>query len=229
MYQTIRKIATIGVLTIAIAVLVVVQATAGESSDAVKKQAEQDISYTVQAGDTLYRISRQNNITVGKLMQYNGLTDSKILIGQKLYLPANWDNISAVISRGNKNVSYEDVVLLARLIHAEARGESFTGKVAVGAVILNRIKSPEFPYTIKDVIMEKNRHVYQFTPVADGSINLEPDEVSVQAALQALKGDDPTNGALFFYNPVASTDKWILTLPVLTKIGNHVFASPSKV
>lgn len=229
MYQKIRKLAMIGALTVAITLLVVTKSTAGEGSDVIEESVEQVKSYTVQAGDTLYRISRQYNIPISKLMQYNGLTDSIILIGQKLYLPVGGDNISAVISRGDKNISYEDVMLLARLIHAEARGESFRGKVAVGAVILNRLKSPDFPHTIKDVIMEKNQYVYQFTPVADGSINLEPDDSSIQAALQALKGDDPTNGALFFYNPEVSTDKWIQTLPVVTRIGNHVFASPSKV
>jgi len=116
-------------------------------------------------------------------------------------------------------------MLLARLIHAEARGESFEGQVAVGAVILNRINSPHFPKTIPDVILQKNNRVYQFSPVGDGSINLEPDEKALKAAEQALSGKDPTGGALFFYNPDISGDTWILTLPVVTKIGNHVFAT----
>lgn len=198
-------------------------ATAGESSD------DPIPCYIVQEGDTLYQISRENKTTVGKLMQYNGLNSTTILIGQKLYLPTQNSNVSTVISRNNHNFSKEDVMLLARLIHAEARGESFKGKVAVGAVIINRINSPYFPHSIEDVIMQKNQNVYQFSPVGDGSINLEPDESSLLAALQALEGDDPTNGALFFYNPDASSDKWIRTLPVITRIGNHVFASSTKV
>ena len=116
-------------------------------------------------------------------------------------------------------------MLLARIIHAEARGESFEGKVAVGAVVLNRIRSPHFPKTISDVIFQKNNRVYQFSPVGDGSFNLEPDETSLEAALQALSGKDPTGGALFFYNPELSSDRWIRTLPVMTRIGNHVFAT----
>ena len=155
-------------------------------------------------------------------MQVNNLTESLIRPGDVLELPEPVE-VEIALSRGK--VSREELMLLARIIHAEARGESFEGKVAVGAVVLNRIRSPHFPKTISDVIFQKNNRVYQFSPVGDGSFNLEPDETSLEAALQALSGKDPTGGALFFYNPELSSDRWIRTLPVMTRIGNHVFAT----
>lgn len=191
----------------------------------VELSPEAQICYVVQEGDTLYAIGRDNGITVGTLMRYNGLSSTLIKPGQKIYLPTNYPPVAEVLSRSNISVSREDIMLMARLIHAEARGESFIGKVAVGAVILNRLDSPLFPHTIYDVIMERNSAVYQFSPVGDGTINLDPCESSIQAAIQALSGDDPTGGALFFYNPDIATDRWIRTLPVITRIGNHVFAA----
>ncbi|MEG6615502.1 cell wall hydrolase [Peptococcaceae bacterium 1198_IL3148] len=225
MYKKIRMLATELLLLMAITLFVTGVAIAGESSDVTDVT---NMCYIVQEGDTLYQISREHQTTVGKLMQYNGLESTKILIGQKLYLPPQNGKVM-LSSRNNHNITNEDIMLLARLIHAEARGESFTGKVAVGAVIINRMNSPYFPHSIREVILERNQYVYQFSPVADGSINLEPDDSSILAAQQALKGDDPTNGALFFYNPEACSDKWIRTLPVITRIGNHVFASSTKV
>jgi len=184
------------------------------------------LSYTVKAGDTLYDIAREHRVELSELMKVNSLTGSLIWPGDILSLPE--EKLTSVsLSRGSipSNISEGELILLARLIHAEARGESFLGQVAVGAVIMNRLASPHFPKTITKVIYQRSNQVYQFSPVADGSINLEPDEKAVQAALQALNGDDPTGGALFFYNPDLSRDRWILTLPVITRIGNHVFAT----
>ena len=118
----------------------------------------------------------------------------------------------------------EELRLIARVINAEARGESFIGKVAVGAVIVNRLRHPAFPKTVREVIFQCTNGIYEFTPVADGSINLEPDEDAFRAAELAVRGVDPTNGALFFYNPQTARDQWIRTLPVTVAIGNHVFA-----
>lgn len=184
------------------------------------------ISYTVKKGDTLYDISRKYRIGVHELMSINNLKGDLIKPGDILILSKKFSPKSH-LSRGNMSISREDLMLLARVIHAEARGESFEGKVAVGAVILNRLASPYFPKTIKEIIYQKNNHVYQFSPVRDGSINLQPDEKAIQAAVQALSGVDPTNGSLFFYNPDISKDQWIRTLPVVTRIGNHVFATCS--
>lgn len=179
-------------------------------------------NYTVREGDTLSEIACEYRIALKNLMKSNGLESSLILPGQVLAIP---QESSGELNRGA--ISRDELVLLARLIHAEARGESFEGQVAVGAVILNRLESPHFPKTIPEVVFQKSNHVYQFSPVGDGSIDLEPDERSISAAKEALSGRDPTGGALFFYNPVISKDTWIRTLPVLRKIGNHVFATCS--
>lgn len=111
--------------------------------------------------------------------------------------------------------------MLARAIHAEARGESYTGKVAVGAVILNRIRSPLFPNTLKEVVYQKNA----FTCVQDRQILLTPCLDCYKAAFDAILGKDPTNGCLFYYNPKTATSRWMRerrTIDVVT-IGNHVF------
>lgn len=113
----------------------------------------------------------------------------------------------------------EDLELLARIIHAEARGETFEGQVAVGAVVLNRVKHPRFPQTIREVIYQPG----QFTAVTDRQIELPPDSKAYLAAEAALEGQDPTNGALYYYNPKLATDKWIRTRMIVKSIGNHHF------
>ncbi len=179
------------------------------------------VCYTVQPGDTLSEIAEVFNVSLNKLVEANNLRSSTIRPNEILVIPDKLKTSS--LSRGN--ILRDELILLARAIHAEARGESFTGKVAVGAVILNRVSSPKFPGTIGEVILQRDKHTVQFSPVADGTINLTPDEVAIKAALEALRGTDPTGGALFFYNPQIASDQWIKTLPVVTRIGNHVFAT----
>ena len=113
-----------------------------------------------------------------------------------------------------------DITLLARIIEIEARGEPYLGKVAVGAVVVNRVKDPRFPSTIRDVIFEPN----QFKSVASLSRFPVPSEESRRAAIEALRGRDPTGGALFFYNPdVVGRHPWWDSRPNRVRIGNHVF------
>lgn len=114
------------------------------------------------------------------------------------------------------------VDLLARLINGEARGEPYKGQVAVGAVVMNRVKSSEFPDTISGVIYQKG----QFSCVTDGQFNKAIDEDSTvyKAAQEALNGADPTNGCLFFYNPKTSKSKWLYTRQTVITIGSHRFA-----
>lgn len=182
------------------------------------------LCYTIQEGDTLSGISQKFDVSLGQLIKVNKLRSTLIRPGEVLIIPERAAGmVTETISRSN--IPRDDLLLLARIIYAEARGESFTGQVAVGAVVLNRVASPYFPKTIREVILQSNPYVHQFTPVADGSINLEPDEIAVNAALQALQGKDPTNGALFFYNPQTAPDRWIRQLPVVARIGNHVFAA----
>lgn len=117
----------------------------------------------------------------------------------------------------------DDMVnLLARLVNGEARGEPYEGQVAVAAVILNRVKSPKFPNTIASVIYQKS----QFSCVTDGQFNEPIDENSTvfKAAQEAMNGSDPTNGALYFYNPAKTKSKWLFSLPTTMTIGKHVFA-----
>ena len=123
-------------------------------------------------------------------------------------------------SGGNSSYSSSDVYLLAKCIYAEARGEPYIGQVAIGAVVLNRVKSSSFPNTIAGVIYQP----YAFTAVADGQINLEPNDTAYKAARDAMNGWDPTNGCLYYYNPATATSAWIWSRPVMLSIGNHNFA-----
>ena len=122
---------------------------------------------------------------------------------------------------GVNGYSSSDVKLLARLIYAEARGESYTGQVAVGAVVLNRVKSSSFPNTISGVIYQP----YAFTCVNDGQINLTPNNTAYSAARDAMNGWDPSYGSLYYYNPKVATSSWIYTRPTVVTIGRHVFAA----
>lgn len=118
------------------------------------------------------------------------------------------------------NITNEELLLLSKLVTGEARGESYEGQVAVAAVVINRVKDQRFPNSIKDVIYQKNA----FSVVEDGSINMQPTESAYSAAREALYGEDPTNKAVFFWNPDIATCKWIKTLNPYLRIGNHVFA-----
>lgn len=119
------------------------------------------------------------------------------------------------------NNSTSDLQLMARAINGEARGEPYEGQVAVGAVILNRVKSSKFPNTIAGVIYEKGA----FTAVADGQINVPIEEGStvVKAARDAMNGWDPTNGCIYYFNPNTATNKWIWSRPLVKTIGKHRF------
>ena len=113
------------------------------------------------------------------------------------------------------------VNLLARAIHGEARGEPYTGQVAVGAVILNRVKHPSFPNTVAGVIYQPGA----FTAVSDGQINAAMYDSCLRAARDALNGWDPVGGAIYYYNPRTATNQWIRSRPIIATIGKHVFCS----
>ena len=128
---------------------------------------------------------------------------------------------------GTENVSYavssgtSDIQLMARAINGEARGEPYEGQVAVGAVILNRVKSSQFPNTIAGVIYQPGA----FTAVSDGQINAPIDEGSTvyKAAQDAMNGWDPTGGCIYYFNPSTATNKWIWSRPFVKTIGKHRF------
>ncbi len=121
---------------------------------------------------------------------------------------------------GTNGYTSSDLYLMAKAIYAEGRGESYTGQVAIGAVIVNRVKSPQFPNTVAGVVYQKGA----FTAVDDGQINLEPDETAYNAARDAMNGWDPTYGCLYYYNPAVATSSWIFERQTVTVIGKHVFA-----
>ncbi|EHQ92293.1 spore cortex-lytic enzyme [Desulfosporosinus youngiae] len=117
---------------------------------------------------------------------------------------------------GYKNI---DTNLLARAVNAEARGEPYIGQVAVAAVILNRISDPAFPKTVADIIYQPRA----FSSVDDGQINLPPSASAIRAAQEAINGSDPSGGALFFFNPAKTSNKYIWSRPQIKQIGNHMF------
>ena len=114
-----------------------------------------------------------------------------------------------------------DVWLLARLISAEARGEPYVGQVAVGAVVLNRVRHPSFPSTVSGVIYQTDA----FTCVSDGQFNEPIAESAYRAAQDALGGWDPSGGAIYYFNPATATSRWIWSRPLIVTIGNHRFCS----
>ncbi|MDD4766306.1 MAG: cell wall hydrolase [Desulfotomaculaceae bacterium] len=133
---------------------------------------------------------------------------------ESTYIKTNYISTARGLS-----ITREEFMLLAKLINAEARGETLIGQVAVGAVVFNRLKDPRYPKTIAKVIYDKD----QFSPVTDGSIDLQPNEESLLAAELAFNGLDPTNGCLFFYNPAKVESDWIDKIPGVVVIGSHVF------
>ena len=122
-------------------------------------------------------------------------------------------------SNSSSSTNSSDLNLLSRLVYGEARGEPYTGQVAVAAVVLNRVKHSSFPNTIAGVIYQRGA----FDVVSDGQINLTPNETAKKAAQDALNGWDPSNGAIYYFNPSTATNKWIWSRPMTVTIGKHRF------
>lgn len=184
----------------------------GSRGDTVK-QLQQELKnqgFLSDKPDGIY--GTRTKAAVKKMQKAYGLTVDGI---------AGPKTLSALgISTGSSGYSNSDVYLLAKCIYAEARGEPYTGKVAVGAVVLNRVKSSKFPNTISGVIYQP----WAFTCVNDGQINLEPNDECLRAARDAMNGWDPTYGCLYYYNPSTATSKWIWSTKTVVKIGKHVFS-----
>ena len=174
-------------------------------------------TYRIKKGDTLFKLSKEFGATVSNLQNNNGLHSADlILAGNTLWIP-DTEAEPMQNSRGQN-----DLYLLARLISGEARGEPFLGQAAVGAVIMNRLNSKDFPNTIAGNVYKKG----EFESVSNGQIWEEVALSALKAAEAAISGYDPTGGALYFYNPakIHSKDNWIWTRQVIGKIGRHVFA-----
>ncbi|ATW26486.1 cell wall hydrolase [Candidatus Formimonas warabiya] len=181
-------------------------------------------NYVVKSGDTLYLLGKRYGLSVASIKSNNGLTSDYLYVGQKLVLTgtsSSSGNTAASASRGASSYPRSEVMLLARLINGESRGEPYEGQVAVGAVVLNRVDSSKFPNTLSGVIYQPN----EFSVVLDGQINLAPSATAIKAAEDALNGWDPSNGSLYYWNPAkAPNNKFLNAKPILARIGNHVFA-----
>ena len=148
---------------------------------------------------------------------------NEVIEGDDSQNTTNPDGIVEVFCQGKNSlyITKSDIDLMAKLVYAESRGEPFDGKVAVASVVLNRVQSPDFPNSIKEVIFEPRA----FSCVKNNSIKANPDQNCYDAVYEAIKGKDPTNEALFFYNPKISTCSWMKAIKKIDSlaIGQHVF------
>ncbi|RAK23499.1 LysM domain-containing protein [Anoxybacillus vitaminiphilus] len=179
--------------------------------------------YKVQKGDTLYSIAKKHKTTVSNLKAMNHKRNDIIIVGEKLKVPQGRAATSAV----KKSVTAEERKLMAQLVHAETGySEPFAGKVEVALVILNRVKHPSFPKSIKGVIYQKTKSGYAFVPVRTGKLTkIQPTKQDYAAVDQAVAlHSNDKRGSLYFYNPKITKNKWMLSRPVTIRIGNHVFA-----
>lgn len=161
--------------------------------------------YGSQTLEAVKYFQRKNGLTV------DGIAGPATLKAMGIY--------SSSSSSSSSSSNSSNVNLLARLIYGEARGEPYTGQVAVGAVVMNRVKSSSFPNTISGVIYQSGA----FDVVKDGQINLTPDSTAKKAAQDAINGWDPSYGAIYYFNPSTATNKWIWSRPMTVTIGRHRF------
>lgn len=169
--------------------------------------------YNPGAVDGIY--GAKTEAAVKRFQRNNGLTPDGIAG------PATLAKIGLPTGSSSSSSYQSNVNLLARVISGEARGESYTGQVAIAAVVLNRVRHSSFPSTIAGVIYQPGA----FTAVSDGQINITPPQSCYNAARDALNGWDPTYGAIYYYNPVTATNSWIRSRKVITTIGKHVFCA----
>jgi len=183
--------------------------------------------HRVRDGDSLWSIATAYGSSLEALQAANGLRTLRVERGQLLLIPGA-DSIPDTILtdvRGPSRVALGeigrgDIKLLARLVRAEAEAEPYAGQVAVAAVVLNRLASARFPDSVESVIYEPE----QFCVVENGRINVIPEAPHFQAVVDALRGWDPSRGALFFFNPAATSNPYMHGLTRLVVIGTHVFA-----
>lgn len=188
----------------------------GDRGETVRRIQQRLIQYGYLSGAADGIFGRQTYDAVVWFQKKNGLkADGVVGSATAAALGISLGQASPAASQGES-----EIYLLARLIHGEARGEPYLGKVAVGAVVLNRVRSASFPNTISGVIYQPGA----FDCVKDGQINLTPDSDSLRAARDAMNGWDPTAGCIYYYNPATATSSWIWSRQVQLTIGDHVFA-----
>ncbi len=185
----------------------------GDDVTAVQKRLKQ-WGYYSGAVDGIYGYATER--AVKWFQEKNGLTVDGV-VGAKT-AAAMGLNLKSTVS-GTQKPATGDVYLLAQCIYSESRGEPYKGQVAVGAVVLNRVKSSAFPNSISGVVYQKGA----FSAVDDGQINLTPNDTAIKAAKDAMNGWDPTGGCLYYYNPAKTSNRWIRSRPIVVRIGSHVF------
>lgn len=197
-------------------------AVAWGDSGTFVRQVQQKLSQWGYFSGTIDGVfGKQTYDAVVSFQRKNGLTaDGVVGTATAAAMGISLGTTSVAASTSSSSSYSSDVELLARLIHGEARGEPYVGMVAVGAVVLNRVRSSKFPNTLAGVIYQAGA----FDAVSDGQINLTPNEQSRRAARDALNGWDPTGGCLYYYNPSTATSSWIWSREVRLNIGAHSFA-----
>lgn len=191
----------------------------GSTGATVKTMQTKLINWGYLTGKADGIFGSKTKAAVIKFQRNNGLSADGIVgtkTAQAMGLKLSGSTTS---TSGGGTSSSTDLNLLARVVYGEARGEPYTGQVAVAAVVLNRVKSSSFPNSIAGVVYQSGA----FDCVADGQINLSPNQSAYNAARDALNGWDPTYGCLFYYNPRTATSKWMLSRTVKLNIGNHAF------
>lgn len=189
----------------------------GSKGDLVKEVQTKLIKWGYLTGRADGIFGAKTKAAVIKFQRKNGLTADGV-IGTRT-AQALGISLSSNTSSSSQTTSSTNLNLLARVVYGEARGEPYTGQVAVAAVVLNRVKSSSFPNTVAGVVYQSGA----FDCVNDGQINLTPNQSAYNAARDALNGWDPTYGCLFYYNPRTATSKWMLSRTVKLNIGNHAF------
>lgn len=190
----------------------------GSRGDSVKTVQQKLIRWGYLKGSADGIFGAKTKAAVVAFQKKNGLTADGI-IGTRTAQALGISLSGTTSSSSSSSASSTDLNLLARVVYGEARGEPYTGQVAVAAVVLNRVRSSSFPNSVARVVYQSGA----FDCVSDGQINLTPNQSAYNAAKDALNGWDPTYGCLFYYNPRTATSKWMLSRTVKLSIGNHAF------
>lgn len=190
----------------------------GSRGDSVKTVQQKLIRWGYPKGSADGIFGAKTKAAVIAFQKKNGLTADGI-IGTRTAQALGISLSGTTSSSSSSSASSTDLNLLARVVYGEARGEPYTGQVAVAAVVLNRVRSSSFPNSVAGVVYQSGA----FDCVSDGQINLTPNQSAYNAAKDALNGWDPTYGCLFYYNPRTATSKWMLSRTVKLSIGNHAF------
>lgn len=174
---------------------------------------------------TLAFITMQSSMVMAMENEAVATEENVILVDKIEENPDKQINLEIIKENAdNYTISNEERNLLAQLVEAEAKGESYEGKVAVATVVLNRVESPQFPDTVTDVIYEVVGNAYAFSPVQNGEINNTASEETKEAVEDALVSTDRLSNAVYFYNQEIATDEWIRTREIVKTIDHHVFA-----